>query len=97
MEYKKLAACFKAMGDETRVQIVDMLKGGKMCACKILERFKISQPTLSYHMKMLVDCGLVEVEKEGTWSYYTANIKVLNELTIFIIKKCEPIKGACDC
>jgi ArsR family transcriptional regulator len=87
MEYLNYALCFKALGDETRIEIIDMLKFGKMCACKILEKFEITQPTLSYHMKILTDSGLVFVEKEGIWNYYSLNIELLNNLTKFLNKK----------
>ena len=55
---------FKALGDSTRLEIVQMLAGGEMCACKILEKFEISQPTLSHHMKILCESGLVKARKE---------------------------------
>jgi len=84
MEYFEYALCFKALGDETRVKIIEMLKNSSMCACKILEQFKITQPTLSYHMKMLVDCGLVNVEKNGIWNHYTINKVQFNNLSNFI-------------
>lgn len=54
----------KALSDPTRLKIVEMLGGGKLCACKILDNFSMTQPTLSYHMKILADCGLVDVEKD---------------------------------
>jgi ArsR family transcriptional regulator len=86
MDYNKYALIFKALGDETRIEIIDMLKDGEMCACKILEHFKITQPTLSYHMKMLVECNLVTIRKSGQWNLYSANKEILNE-AINLIKK----------
>ncbi len=80
MTAKQSALCFKALSDETRLKIIDMLKGGTMCACKILEQFSITQPTLSYHMKLLVDCGLVVGQKDGIWNHYSINFDVLNQL-----------------
>lgn len=71
LDYGKSAGIFKVLGDETRLKILDMLCCGEMCACDILEEFEITQPTLSYHMKMLVESGLVEARKEGKWMYYT--------------------------
>jgi ArsR family transcriptional regulator, arsenate/arsenite/antimonite-responsive transcriptional repressor len=62
---------FKALADETRLQIVEMLIAGELCACKIQENFNITQPTLSYHMKILTDCGLVNGRREGAWMRYT--------------------------
>ena len=84
MDNKDLAYCFKALGDETRVEIVEMLKNGKLCACKILERFDITQPTLSYHMKILTESGVVSCEKKGVWNNYTLNIAKLNSLSQFL-------------
>jgi ArsR family transcriptional regulator len=51
--------------------IVDMLMDGELCACKILEKFSITQPTLSHHMKTLCACGLVKGRKQGKWTYYS--------------------------
>lgn len=66
-----LAQVFKALADETRMEIIAMLQDGELCACRILERFSITQPTLSYHMKILADCGLVNCRKDGSWMRYS--------------------------
>jgi ArsR family transcriptional regulator len=60
MTYEDYAEICKALGDPTRAHIFDMLKSGEMCACKILDAFRITQPSLSYHMKMLT---------ESSWFY----------------------------
>lgn len=62
---------FKALGDPKRAMIVDMLSCGELCACKILERFAMSQSTLSHHMRLLCECGLVIGRNEGKWTYYS--------------------------
>ncbi len=62
---------FKALGDPRRAMIVDMLSCGELCACKILEKFAMSQSTLSHHMKLLCECGLVVGRNEGKWTYYS--------------------------
>ena len=82
MEYGlgEYAVMFKALSDETRLKILTMLKKGKTCACKILEEFRFTQPTLSYHMKQLTDSGLVDAEKDGKWVYYSANKIILGQL-----------------
>ncbi|MDR0475964.1 MAG: metalloregulator ArsR/SmtB family transcription factor [Treponema sp.] len=69
--YDKYAEIYKALGDINRLMIVDMLTEGELCACKILEKFEISQPTLSHHMKTLCACGLVKGRKQGKWTYYS--------------------------
>jgi ArsR family transcriptional regulator len=74
---------FKALADETRLKIVEMLSCGEMCACDILESFKITQPTLSYHMKILTDCGLVNGRREGAWMRYTINGRKVSDVKKF--------------
>lgn len=87
----------KALGDTNRLQIVNMLSGEEKCACKLLEQFEISQPTLSHHMHILCGCGLVNVKKDGKWSYYTLNQEVLNTFKTFIngLNACNA--GGCTC
>ena len=81
--YAEYVPVFKAISDETRLKIVDMLSCGEMCACDILESFSISQSTLSYHMKILVDSGLVNAVRDGAWMRYTLNTKKTDEVLAF--------------
>jgi ArsR family transcriptional regulator len=81
--HAEYAPVFKALSDETRLKIVEMLSCGEMCACDILESFKITQPTLSYHMKILTDCGLVNGRREGAWMRYTINVKKVSAIKRF--------------
>lgn len=69
----------KALGDSNRLEIVQMLSNGEKCGCSLLERFSITQPTLSHHMKILVECGLVNDRKEGKWHHYSLNCETLIE------------------
>lgn len=71
--YKDYALLLKALGDETRIKIFHMLSQGELCACNLLEEFHITQPTLSYHMKILCDSGLVHGRKDGIWMKYSIN------------------------
>ncbi|MBQ3566835.1 MAG: helix-turn-helix transcriptional regulator [Oscillospiraceae bacterium] len=76
---------FKALGDQTRLEIILMLSHTeKMCACKILEKFEITQPTLSHHMKILSECGLVNTQKVGKWSHYSLNRELISDFRQFI-------------
>ena len=68
---KQMTVIFKAFCDENRIQILKLLKGGERCACELLEEMSLSQPTLSHHMKILCDSGVVTGRKEGKWMYYT--------------------------
>lgn len=74
-----VALICKALGDSNRLQIVQMLSDGEKCGCKLLEKFEITQPTLSHHMKILCECGLVKARKEGKWSHYSLNCDTLND------------------
>lgn len=69
--YTKQAIKFKALADPNRLMILEMLSRGEMCACKILQKFHFTQPTLSHHMKVLCSAGLAVCRREGKWSYYS--------------------------
>ena len=68
---QEMVVIFKALSDENRIRILEMLRSGEKCACKLLEELNITQPTLSHHMKILCDSGLVNGRKEGKWMYYS--------------------------
>ena len=67
--YQNNAKVFKAFCDENRLMILEMLQSGEKCACHLLDNLNISQSTLSHHMKVLIECGLVEARKCGTCNY----------------------------
>ena len=67
---KQITVIFKALCDENRVQIFRLLQNGEKCACKLLEAMQCTQPTLSHHMKILCESGIVEGRDEGKWTYY---------------------------
>ncbi len=71
LDPKKTAAIFKAFCDENRIKILQLLLDGEKCACKLLEALNITQPTLSHHMKILLDSGVINARKEGKWMYYS--------------------------
>lgn len=89
--YQKQVACFKALSDETRLQILEMLTMGELCACKILEKFQITQPTLSYHMKNLTGAGLVSSRREGKWTYYSLDEEALKSAGAYFTKLLDAI------
>lgn len=71
IEPTRAAVVFKAFCDENRIKILQLLQGGEKCACKLLEELSVSQPTLSHHMKILCDSGVVSCRKEGKWMHYS--------------------------
>jgi len=85
---KDHAKVFKAFCDEKRLQIIDLLRGGEKCACVLLEQLDLGQSGLSYHMKILVESGIVQSRQEGKWTHYKISekgssyaIALLKELT----------------
>jgi ArsR family transcriptional regulator len=78
----RLAEIGRALADPIRVQIVDVLRkhGDMLCVCEIVPLFEVSQPTISHHLKVLRDAGLVEVERHGIWSNYWVPDRALEEL-----------------
>ena len=78
--FGRYALFMKALSDETRIKIFNMLSQGELCACKILEEFNITQPTLSYHMKILCESGLVIGRKDGIWMRYSINQESLDQI-----------------
>jgi ArsR family transcriptional regulator, arsenate/arsenite/antimonite-responsive transcriptional repressor len=71
VERDQLAARFKALADPTRVAIINCLSAAdEVCVCNLTETFDLSQPTISHHLKILRQAGLVESSRRGTWAYY---------------------------
>jgi ArsR family transcriptional regulator len=66
-----LAQRFKALADPTRIAIVNRLAGaGEVCVCELVAEFELSQPTISHHLRVLRNAGLVDASRRGTWAYY---------------------------
>jgi len=82
--YKEYAQFFRVLSDPNRLMIVDMLSCGELCACVILEKFQITQPTLSHHMKYLCDNKLVNGRKDGKWTYYSLNEETMRNIKAFL-------------
>ena len=85
-EYEINAKILKALSDPNRLKIIDLLSCGEKCGCEVLESFKFTQPTLSHHMKVLMDCGLIEARKDGTWNQYKLKVNNGNKLVLFLLK-----------
>lgn len=82
-KYQEQARIFKAFCDENRLRILEILQGGEKCACKLLEDLNVQQSTLSHHMKILCDAGIVQGRKDGKWTHYSIDptgSKVAQEL-----------------
>jgi ArsR family transcriptional regulator len=81
-EAERLGVVAKALADPIRLQLVDVLRrhAGKVCVCELTPLFEVSQPTVSHHLKVLRDAGLVGVERRGLWAYYYVVPEGLKEL-----------------
>jgi len=95
-KYAENAGIFRALSDKNRLMIVDMLSCGELCACRILEKFSITQPTLSHHMKTLCGCGLVNSRRDGKWMYYTLDKKRVQGIKTFL-RDVTGAKEECIC
>lgn len=74
-EREQLVAMFKALADPTRLDVFRLVAAQEapICACDVVDRFEVSQPTISHHMKVLRDAGLITVSRRGVWAYYAAD------------------------
>ena len=83
---ERLARIAKALGDPIRLQLVDVLRkhAGKVCVCELVPLFDLSQPTVSHHLKVLRDAGLVDSERRGLWAYYYVTPDALKELSAWL-------------
>jgi ArsR family transcriptional regulator len=83
LEAERIAGIAKALGDPIRLQLVDVLRkhAGKVCVCELVPLFDLSQPTVSHHLKVLRDAGVVASERRGLWAYYYVVPGALDELS----------------
>ena len=82
----RLALVAKALGDPIRLQLVDVLRkhAGKVCVCELTPLFDVGQPTVSHHLKVLRDAGLVDSERRGLWAYYYVIPDAMEELSTWL-------------
>ncbi|MFE4870403.1 ArsR/SmtB family transcription factor [Streptomyces sp. NPDC056682] len=85
----ELAKLFKALGDPVRLRLMSMIasrgEGGEVCVCDLTPAFELSQPTISHHLKLLRQAGLIDCERRGTWVYYWVLPGVLDRIAAFLI------------
>ena len=85
-EAERIAEVAKALGEPIRLQLVDVLRkhAGKVCVCELTPLFDVSQPTVSHHLKVLRDAGIVDSERRGLWAYYYVNPEATEELCAWL-------------
>lgn len=79
-KYKQISKILKAISDPKRLEIIDMLSCGELCACDIQQHFNITQPTLSHDMKLLYEAGLINIRPQGKWNHYSLNTECFESL-----------------
>jgi len=82
-----LSAAFKALGDPIRLQLMSMIAsapGGEICVCELTPAFAISGPTISHHLKVLREAGLVDAERRASWVYYRARPALMRQLALLL-------------
>jgi ArsR family transcriptional regulator, arsenate/arsenite/antimonite-responsive transcriptional repressor len=86
IEAERMAAVAKALGDPIRMQLVDVLRkhAGQVCVCELVPLFDLSQPTVSHHLKVLREAGIVGSERRGLWAYYYVEPDAVNELSAWL-------------
>lgn len=86
-EAQGIAPLLKALADPVRLRLMSMVashEGGEACVCDLNDAFDLSQPTISHHLKVLHDAGLLDREKRGVWVYYRARTEALQNLAALI-------------
>jgi ArsR family transcriptional regulator, arsenate/arsenite/antimonite-responsive transcriptional repressor len=83
---QRMAQVAKALGDPVRLQLVDILRkhAGKVCVCELVPLFDLSQPTVSHHLRVLREAGIVGSERQGLWAYYFVIPDALKELSAWL-------------
>ncbi|MBE7193067.1 MAG: helix-turn-helix transcriptional regulator [Gordonia polyisoprenivorans] len=88
-----LARMFKALGDPARLRLLSLVashENGEACVCDISDTFDLSQPTISHHLKVLREAGLLDCERRGTWVYYWVIPAVLQQLSA-VLSAADPV------
>lgn len=85
MNNKQIANTFKALSDEKRIDILQLLQNGEQCACVLLEKLNLTQPGLSYHMKILTNSQLIQSRQVGKWTYYKISEEQCSNLATLLI------------
>jgi ArsR family transcriptional regulator, arsenate/arsenite/antimonite-responsive transcriptional repressor len=85
---RRMAQIARALGDPIRIELVDVLRkhAGKVCVSELVPLFDVSQPTVSHHLKVLREAGLVGSERRGLWAYYYVEPEALEELSTWLTK-----------
>lgn len=93
-DLQRLAQRFHALGDELRLDILGLLRGGERCVCELTDCLELAQSRLSFHLKVLKDAGLISHRREARWSYYALDADALREIEVYLTALL-PAAGSC--
>ncbi len=86
MNSKQIADTFKALSDEKRIDILQLLQDGEQCACVLLEKLNLTQSGLSYHMKILTNSQIIQSRQDGKWTYYKISEKQCHNISNLLLE-----------
>ncbi len=92
----ELAALFKAVADPVRLRLLSLIachEGGESCVCDLLDAFDLTAPSVSYHLKILREAGLIGSERRGTWVYYRVNPEVMARMSAVLAPSFAAVPG----
>jgi ArsR family transcriptional regulator, arsenate/arsenite/antimonite-responsive transcriptional repressor len=93
----ELAALFKAVADPMRLRLLSLIAchdGGESCVCDLLDEFDVTAPSVSYHLRLLREAGLITAERRGTWVYYRVNPDVMERMSAVLAPSALPAGAA---
>jgi ArsR family transcriptional regulator len=93
----ELSRLFKAMGDPVRLRLLSLIashEGGEACVCDVTDVFELTGPTISHHLKVLREAGLISGQRRGTWIYYRVHPEALGRLSAILVPDGVPAVGA---
>jgi len=93
---QELALLFKAVADPVRLRLLSLIachEGGESCVCDLLDAFDMTPPSVSYHLKILREAGLLSSERRGTWVYYRVNPDVMMRMSAVLIPQPAALRG----
>lgn len=91
---RKSVTLFHALSDETRLALLERLKGGEQCVCELTEAMKATQSRLSFHLKVLKEAGFIRDRREGRWMYYSIDPDAVEELEAVVETLRQAAKSA---
>ncbi len=84
MNYKTMSQLFKVFSDETRLQVIDLVRNGEHCACTMIDKLTISQPTLSHHLNILSQSNITSTTSKGNWKHHHIQEENIKEMITYL-------------